>query len=319
MSDAVPGIFRAISEEVVPQAEILRDLDSKIGDGDLGITITRGMEAVVAGLGDLEGQPVSDQLSRSGMAFNRAAASTFGVLFATAFMRGGAAVKGKDDVGMDDVAVIGRAALQGMMDRGKANIGDKTLLDALAPAIDAFDEAQRVPRIEYFAGLHPTLHPALDAAGLDLDMEAPVMVRSGPSVLAPPTIEAEPLRTDDDLEAFVANQSIAYGGDAFDTSWVCRLRDGLRNRTTTGATVTEGGEVVAGATVAWVDDIAELAGVWTLPTHRRQGLAAAVCAAAIADIGSDTVLWLSAGPGTGTLYQRLGFRAIGTQLNFIRR
>ena len=143
MSDAVPGIFRAISEEVVPQAEILRDLDSKIGDGDLGITITRGMEAVVAGLGDLEGQPVSDQLSRSGMAFNRAAASTFGVLFATAFMRGGAAVKGKDDVGMDDVAVIGRAALQGMMDRGKANIGDKTLLDALAPAIDAFDEAQK--------------------------------------------------------------------------------------------------------------------------------------------------------------------------------
>ena len=190
---------------------------------------------------------------------------------------------------------------------------------AVGDMVDAFDEAQRVPRIEYFAGLHPTLHPALDAAGLDLDMEAPVMVRSGPSVLAPPTIEAEPLRTDDDLEAFVANQSIAYGGDAFDTSWVCRLRDGLRNRTTTGATVTEGGEVVAGATVAWVDDIAELAGVWTLPTHRRQGLAAAVCAAAIADIGSDTVLWLSAGPGTGTLYQRLGFRAIGTQLNFIRR
>lgn len=143
MADAVPGILRAISERVVPQANVLRDLDSKIGDGDLGITITRGMEAVIGALGDLEGQPVSDQLARSGMAFNRAAASTFGVLFATALMRGGAAVKGKQDVGAGDIAEIGRAALQGMMDRGKAKIGDKTLLDALAPAIDAFDEAHK--------------------------------------------------------------------------------------------------------------------------------------------------------------------------------
>ena len=143
MADAVLEIFRTISEQVVPQADTLRDLDSQIGDGDLGITITRGMEAVIGGLGDLDGQPVSDQLARSGMAFNRAAASTFGVLFATAMMRGGAAVKGKENVGSGDIAEIGRAALQGMMDRGKAKIGDKTLLDALAPAIDAFDEAHK--------------------------------------------------------------------------------------------------------------------------------------------------------------------------------
>lgn len=142
MTDAVPAIFRAIAEDVVPQADVLRDLDSQIGDGDLGITVTRGMESVLGGLDDLEGKPVSDQLARSGMAFNRAAASTFGVLFATAMMRGGAAVKDKN-AGVDDVVAIGRAALQGLMDRGKAKLGDKTLLDALAPAIDAFDEAQQ--------------------------------------------------------------------------------------------------------------------------------------------------------------------------------
>lgn len=143
MADAIPGILRAISEDVVPKAGILRELDSKIGDGDLGITITRGMESVVSGLGELEGKPVSDQLARSGMAFNRAAASTFGVLFATAMMRGGAAVKGKEDAGESDIVAIGRAALQGLMDRGKAKLGDKTLLDALAPAIDAFEEARK--------------------------------------------------------------------------------------------------------------------------------------------------------------------------------
>jgi dihydroxyacetone kinase-like protein len=142
MTDEILGIFKKISKDVVPQADVLRELDAKIGDGDLGITITRGMESVIAGLPELEGTPVSNQLARSGMAFNRAAASTFGVLFATAMMRGGAAVKDRDDVDASDVVAIGRAALQGMMDRGKAKIGDKTLLDALAPAIEAFDEAQ---------------------------------------------------------------------------------------------------------------------------------------------------------------------------------
>ena len=142
MTDEVLGIFKTISDEIIPQAEVLRDLDAKIGDGDLGITITRGMEAVIAGIDDLAGTPASNQLARSGMAFNRAAASTFGVLFATAMMRGGAAVKDREDVGVADVVAIGRAAMQGLMDRGKAKSGDKTLLDALAPAIDAFEEAQ---------------------------------------------------------------------------------------------------------------------------------------------------------------------------------
>ena len=111
MTDEVLGIFKTISEEVVPQADTLRELDAKIGDGDLGITVTRGMEAVIAGLKELEGTPVSNQLARSGMAFNRAAASTFGVLFATAMMRGGAAVKDREDVGASDVAAIGQAAM----------------------------------------------------------------------------------------------------------------------------------------------------------------------------------------------------------------
>ena len=127
MTDEVLGIFKTISEEVVPQADTLRELDAKIGDGDLGITVTRGMEAVIAGLKELEGTPVSNQLARSGMAFNRAAASTFGVLFATAMMRGGAAVKDHEDVGASDVAAIGQAAMKGLMDRGKAKIGGRII------------------------------------------------------------------------------------------------------------------------------------------------------------------------------------------------
>ena len=141
MADEILGLFKVINDDVVPQADTLRELDALIGDGDLGITVTRGMQSVFEGLPELEGKPISDQLARSGMAFNRAAASTFGVLFATAMMRGGMAVKGNDAAGVDDVVAIGRAAMQGMMERGKASLGDKTLLDALDPAINAFEEA----------------------------------------------------------------------------------------------------------------------------------------------------------------------------------
>lgn len=142
MADEVVDVLQEVVREVSPQADLLRELDAKIGDGDLGVTIKKGLAAVDEGLADLRGQPVSDQLVRSGMSFNRAAASTFGALFATAFMRAGKAVSGRDDVSWADIVPIGRAALQGVMERGKASLGDKTLIDALAPAIDAFEEAQ---------------------------------------------------------------------------------------------------------------------------------------------------------------------------------
>ena len=143
MADEILEILQVVADEVPPQADILRELDAKIGDGDLGITVTRGFAAVVVGFPEVRGKPASDQLARSGMAFNRAAASTFGVLFASAMMRGGMAVKDRDDVGEADIVPIARAAFQGLLDRGKASVGDKTLLDALAPAIDAFEEAQQ--------------------------------------------------------------------------------------------------------------------------------------------------------------------------------
>ena len=171
MTDEVLGIFKTIAAEGMPQADVLRDLDAKIGDGDLGITITRGMSAVIEGLDDLEGTPVSNQLARSGMTFNRAAASTFGILFASAMMRGGAVVKDREDVGSADVVPIARAALQVLMDRGKAKLGDKTMLEALAPAIEAFDKVQKAGK---------SLADATDAAvaACELATEATIEMKS---------------------------------------------------------------------------------------------------------------------------------------------
>ncbi len=141
MSDEVVSILERIAADVPKCADELRDLDARIGDGDLGFTVSKGLEGVTEALPGLKGMPPGDQLARAGMAFNRVASSTFGVLFATALMRGGGSIRGNENPGAGDVAAIGRAALEGMMDRGKAKLGDKTLLDVLAPAIDAFEES----------------------------------------------------------------------------------------------------------------------------------------------------------------------------------
>lgn len=140
-SDRLLKILRAVATEAPQHADELRELDAKIGDGDLGETIKLGCAALNEALPSLEGLPPSDQLARAGMAFNRAAASTFGVLFATALMRAGREVAGTERLSAEDVAVLGRAAVQAIIDRGKAKVGDKTLLDALVPAIDAYEAA----------------------------------------------------------------------------------------------------------------------------------------------------------------------------------
>lgn len=148
-------LLNVVADALPLHADELRELDAKLGDGDLGYTVQTGCAAMKAALPDLESMEPADQLARAGMAFNRAAASTFGVLFATALMRGGRSVKGKSGLDADDVVPIGRAAMTGLMERGKAKVGDKTLLDALQPAIDAFESAR---------GAGKTAPESLDAA-----------------------------------------------------------------------------------------------------------------------------------------------------------
>jgi dihydroxyacetone kinase-like protein len=137
-------IFAALEKmgvDVTAQADRLRELDAAIGDGDLGITVTIGFQAVNEALPDLADADIGTILMRSGMAFNRKAASTFGALFATMMMRAAREAKGLDAVGPDEVAAMFSAAVDGVKERGKADVGDKTLLDALVPAGQALSEA----------------------------------------------------------------------------------------------------------------------------------------------------------------------------------
>lgn len=119
----------------------LNDLDQAMGDGDIGITLDKIGEA----LGDYAAnEPIEDVgkwLGKAGILANKVGSSSFGTLVATALMRGGKAVQGKDALEASDLAVLLRSAAEGVKERGKANLGDKSVLDTLFPAADAFEAA----------------------------------------------------------------------------------------------------------------------------------------------------------------------------------
>ena len=129
--------FRAIAATMKSRSEQLRELDAACGDGDLGITVTKGFTAIERRLDDLEGEPPSRLLQSLGITFNNAAASTFGVFFATAFMHAGKSIDKRDRIDVADFCSMLRSAADGITTRGRAKVGDRTILDALVPAVDA--------------------------------------------------------------------------------------------------------------------------------------------------------------------------------------
>lgn len=137
----IVSALRKQAADLTAKADDLRALDAAIGDGDLGITITIGFQAVCEALPQLEAADLSTLLMRSGMAFNRKAASTFGALYATMMMRAARVAKEVDAIGATGYAEMLAAAVEGVQERGKAQRGDKTMLDALIPAAEAASAA----------------------------------------------------------------------------------------------------------------------------------------------------------------------------------
>jgi dihydroxyacetone kinase-like protein len=142
--DALPLLQKLAADLEAANAAITA-LDAEVGDGDLGVTCRLGMKAALDLLPTLGEASLGDLILKAGLAFNSAGASTFGALVATAAMRAAKYAKDQNLGAWDLPACIGvlTAATQGIQQRGKAARGDKTLLDALWPAIEALEAAQK--------------------------------------------------------------------------------------------------------------------------------------------------------------------------------
>ncbi len=114
--------------------DLLTQADKAIGDGDHGIGMARGFEAVRLKLEAAEGAGVGDLLKLAGLALITSVGGASGVIFGTLFRSGGANLAGAQAFGSPELALLLSGGLQGVKERGKAKVGDKTMVDALEPA-----------------------------------------------------------------------------------------------------------------------------------------------------------------------------------------
>ena len=169
--DAWVRRFAALVSE---NKDYLTELDAAIGDADHGSNLDRGMKAAVAALDELGPTAAGPLFSKVGMTLVSTVGGASGPLFGTLFLRMGTSLGDTDSADAGQIAAALRAGLDGVEARGKAQPGDKTMYDALAPAVDALDKA-----VAEGADLADGLGRARDAAAEGRDATIPMLARKG--------------------------------------------------------------------------------------------------------------------------------------------
>ena len=140
-SKRVVEILAKISEQIQMEKEFLTELDNVIGDGDHGINMARGFKEVDKKLPDLADKDIGAILKAVGMTLVSTVGGASGPLYGTAFLKAGAAVGAKTEMDGSDFITALEAAIDGVQMRGKAHEGEKTMLDALIPALRAIKKS----------------------------------------------------------------------------------------------------------------------------------------------------------------------------------
>lgn len=171
---AFQGWIAACSESIKTHAEHLTDLDRAIGDADHGSNMLRGLTACAALADTEEFSSIDAYLKKVGMTLVSTVGGASGPLYGTFFLRLAGPLAASEDVGAREFGQALRAGVEGIVARGKAETGDKTMYDALSPALDAFEEAAGSG-----AELADALRAAADAAAQGRDATEPMVARKG--------------------------------------------------------------------------------------------------------------------------------------------
>jgi dihydroxyacetone kinase-like protein len=168
------AVIKEMAAAMEENRKHLTKLDSEIGDGDHGNNMHRGFQAALERLEGTELQTPADVLKAVSTALVGKVGGAAGPLYGTAFLRASTSLSGKEDLSSEDVAEAMEAALGGVKQRGKAEEGDKTMIDALAPAVAAAKEAASSGK-----GVGEVSREAAEAAGEGSEATVPLTARRG--------------------------------------------------------------------------------------------------------------------------------------------
>jgi dihydroxyacetone kinase-like protein len=172
--DDVAAWVRGFAAVVAENKEYLTELDSAIGDADHGINMNRGMQAALGKLDGLSSPDIGALLKTVGMTLVSTVGGAGGPLYGTLFLQLGTATAGKETLTADDWAAALEAAVTGVQNRGKAQLEDKTMIDALLPAAEAFRSA-----VDGGASFADALRRSAEAAEEGMKATIPLVARKG--------------------------------------------------------------------------------------------------------------------------------------------
>ncbi len=154
--------------------KFLTRLDSEIGDGDHGTNMRRGFQAALERLENTDPASPADALKAVSMALIGKVGGAAGPLYGTAFLRASTALAGKQEISAKDAADALNEALAGVKQRGKAEAGDKTMVDALTPAAEAAKEVA-----DSGGSVSAVFRAAAEAANEGAEATVPLTARRG--------------------------------------------------------------------------------------------------------------------------------------------
>lgn len=155
----VKEILKKINEVIDENKLYLSELDAAIGDGDHGLNMNKGFNAVVDKIETLKDEDISMIIKSSGMALVSNVGGASGPLYGTAFMKASMEIAKKEEINEEDFIKMLRAALEGIKMRGKGVAGEKTMIDTLEPAVIAGEKA-----LEEGLGSKEVLQKVVDSA-----------------------------------------------------------------------------------------------------------------------------------------------------------
>ena len=166
--------IKAYAADILSNKEYLTELDSAIGDADHGVNMDRGFQMVISKLPTVADKDIGSVFKLIGMTLVSSVGGAGGPLYGTFFMQMGLVTAGKLELTAEDWAYALEAGINGVVMRGKAAAGDKTMVDALFPALSAFKSA-----LAEGSDLHAALQASAQAGEAGMKATIPLVARKG--------------------------------------------------------------------------------------------------------------------------------------------
>ena len=166
--------LRGLQQVYAENKEFLTDLDSAIGDADHGVNMDRGFTAAIQTLNQSPPADIAAAFKMVSTDLIRTVGGASGPLYGTFFLRASTVSKGKDELKVDDVIAVFESGLEGVVQRGKAQVNDKTMVDVLTPVLQAMKDAR-----QQGADMAAMLAQAVNVAEIGMKNTIPLQARKG--------------------------------------------------------------------------------------------------------------------------------------------